>query len=148
MKKLIVLIIILSIQSCIDSENLDISKIQNSEWLIRNLGECSEKYSFSDSIFTTNHCELTRILKGSYWHNKDTLFLYYPKLKKDTVTLVSGEKFIVEPFQMNNYLRPTLKKLQYKNDTLFYIEEINNYNLHNETINTEFTIDFITRLEN
>ena len=45
MKKLIVLIIILSIQSCIDSENLDISKIQNSEWLIRNLGECSEKYS-------------------------------------------------------------------------------------------------------
>ncbi len=125
---------------------LDPKSIKSTKWLYQDFGDCKEIYSFSDSTFILNSCEVAENFHGDFWINNDTLFLLIPKPKKQKV-IVSGDTVELD-VQMLHYIRPTLEKMYYKNDTLFFIEIYKNYKEENQRKITNFKIGYLTRLDN
>jgi hypothetical protein len=137
--------IILTISSCTNSKNLVLGKIQDSKWFFQEIADCQEVYSFKDSTFALNSCEVSETFKGNYWIEGDTLFLLIPKPKKQKI-VVSGDTVELD-VQMLHYVRPTLERMIYKDDTLFFLEIYNNYQEENQSKFTEFEINYMTRVK-
>lgn len=134
---------IIFIVSCKDNETFNISKIQNTKWLFYDFGDCQNIYSFQDSTFKYNSCEIMESFKGSMWVEGDTVFLLIPEPKKKKI-VVGGDS--VEIYEERYYsARPTLEKLFYENDTLFFYAVIDNYQEKNQSKHTDFRIKYLTR---
>jgi hypothetical protein len=114
----------LGLSSCSVGSSLDISMIQNSEWLYRNIEDCQEMYAFQDSTFEDNSCEIGDTNQGSFWIEKDTLSLLTPY--PETVKIYIGGDSVEIHDEARNY-RPTLVKMIYRSDTLFFAEVYHSY---------------------
>lgn len=124
---------------------LENNMIINTKWLYQDFGECQEVYYFLDSTFQLNSCEVAETFHGNFWTDKDTLFLLIPKPQKQKV-VVSGDTLELD-VQMLHYIRPTLEKMFYNNDTLFFLEIYNNYQQKNQKKITSFEINYLTQVK-
>ena len=139
----IVVIIIFIFNSC--QNHLSLDKIKNSKWLYYDFGNCEDVYSFKDTTFITNSCEIMESFRGWYWINNDTIYMLIPKPFKMKI-LVSGDSVEVFSQKLHSY-RPTLEKLLYKNDTLFFTAVYDNYLEENQSKHTDFEIKYLTRIQ-
>lgn len=134
---------IILLVSCMENKTLNMCKIQNTKWLFFDFGDCQNIYSFEDSTFKYNNCEILESFHGSMWIEGDTVFLLIPEPKKKKI-VVGGDS--VEIYEERYHsARPTLKKLLYKNDTLFFYEVIDKYQKENHRKYTNFQTEYLTR---
>jgi len=145
MKVYILLLCIILLKQCTSfDEGLIPEELVNSHWLLYDFGDCQDLYHFEDSTFSFHSCELMETFTGNYWICKDTLFLLTPKPQKKEV-LIGGDSVKVYERRLHS-IRPTLEKMYFRNDTLYYVEIFNNYLQDNQKQRTDFELKYITLL--
>lgn len=107
------------------------SSLNGTEWLLHDFGDCHDILSFEDSTFTSYSCEVDEKSSGKYWTKKDSVFLYYPVPLRGTID-VNGEKKVNASHNTSHL--PSLWKLIHRNDTLYSIVIINNYEQINQSL--------------
>jgi hypothetical protein len=148
MKRVLVFVFVIcgtGLLSCSrQSQSLSISVIRDSQWLFYNFGECQDIYSFQDSTFQKNSCEIGDIFEGSFWVEKDTLFLLIPYPEK-VKAFIGGDSVEIYKQGGRTY-RPTLEKFIYRSDTLFFSEVYHSYGKPTQRKLVDFEINHLIQM--